>query len=325
MLTRTVLPLLVLDAVVAMRMGAMRGSSVTGAMMAQITAASQTSRLAQSALQCSAEYSMADQQARFAKAKEDKDERYLNIESVYDGSSLKGKRVLLTGGNRGLGFEIAKELVAQGAETIVIGRRSSPELDALGAKQIIQGVDVQDEASVKKAIEQIEAAVDIIINNAGYFPDIEESMDNLVYEEQLKMIDVCALGPLRVSAAVRAAKKLNEGAKVIIITSQAGSCEWRFTQNPDGGDYGHHMSRAACNIMGVLMSQELKSEGIPVVLIHPGFNKTGMTAKYKEIWEIEGAVDPSVGAKRVLYEVINADMSKSGTYINSEDGKQIPW
>ena len=51
-------------------------------------------------------------------------------------------------------------------------------------------------------------------------------------------------------------------------------------QNPTGGDYGHHMSRAACNIGAVLMSQELKAEGIPVLLLHPGFNKTGMTAKW---------------------------------------------
>ena len=64
---------------------------------------------------------------------------------------------------------------------------------------------------------------------------------------------------------------------------------------------------------------------MPVYLLHPGFNRTGMTAKYKAIWDKEGAVDPSVGAKRVLHEVNQMTMELSGSYINCEDGKHIPW
>ena len=96
-----------------------------------------------------------------------------------------------------------------------------------------------------------------------------------------------------------------------------------LTQNPTAR-LGHHMSRAACNIGGVL-AQELKERGIPVLLLHPGFNKTGMTAKYSHIWEIEGAVDASVGAKRVLHEVKDATMDRSGMFINCEDGLKIPF
>lgn len=50
------------------------------------------------------------------------------------------------------------------------------------------------------------------------------------------------------------------------------------------------MSRAACNIAGVLMSEELKQHGIPVVMLHPGFNRTEMTAKYAEIWDKEASL-----------------------------------
>ena len=59
-------------------------------------------------------YSMADQVARFARAKAENNERYLDINSVFDGGDLSGKRVLVTGGNRGLGLAIVKELVAIG-------------------------------------------------------------------------------------------------------------------------------------------------------------------------------------------------------------------
>jgi len=46
------------------------------------------------------------------------------------------------------------------------------------------------------------------------------------------------------------------------------------------------------------------SSSFAVLLLHPGFNRTGMTAKYKHIWDKEGAVEASVGAKRVLHEVL---------------------
>ena len=125
------------------------------------------------------------------------------------------------------------------------------------------------------------------------------------------------------SSALQKAGKVK--GSIVVITSQAGSAEWRFTQNPEGGDYGHHMSRAACNIGAVLLSQELKAAGVPVLMLHPGFNKTGMTSKYAHIWEVEGAVDASVGAKRVLHEVKGATMERTGMFINCEDGLQIPW
>jgi len=229
----------------------------------------------------------------------------------------------VTGGNQGLGLAIVKELLAQGAETVVVGRRSSDELDALGC-QVITGVDVTDDAAVSgKLVAEVGEPVDYVINNAGYFWEQEETLANMNFDEQMKQINICAVGPLRVSSALQKAGKVR--GSIVVITSQAGSAEWRFTQNPEGGDYGHHMSRAACNIGAVLLSQELKALGIPVLMLHPGFNKTGMTAKYSHIWEVEGAVDASVGAKRVLHEVKGATMERTGMFINCEDGLQIPW
>ena len=277
-------------------------------------------------------YSIADQVARFAKAKEENNERYLDISTVYNGLDLSGKRVLVTGGNRGLGLEITKELVAAGATALVLCRSSSSELEALiGKWNVYSGVDVTDTDAVNSAMKRIKSdggALDYVINNAGYFYEpCEKISDNsLNFEEQLKQIDICALGPLRVNNAAVNTGALADGAKLVIITSQAGSVEWRSTQNKDeGGDYGHHMSRAACNIAGALQAEELRSKGYAVVLLHPGFNRTEMTAKYKDIWDIEGAVEPSQGAKRVLSEAQKASLETTGQFINCEDGLRIPW
>jgi NAD(P)-dependent dehydrogenase (short-subunit alcohol dehydrogenase family) len=272
---------------------------------------------------------MPDQAARFAKAKADGNERYLDITTVYDGSELTNKRVLVTGGNRGLGFELTKELKKQGADVAVLCRGTNEELESLiGKEHVYSGVDVTNTEAVNAAFQSFSYKFDMIINNAGYFYKHPETiLDNsLNFEEQLKQINICALGPLRVNAAAVNAGALHQGAKLVIITSQAGSCEWRATQNKDeGGDYGHHMSRAACNIGGALQAEELRKKGFSVILLHPGFNRTEMTAKFKEIWDIEGAVEADVGAKRVLYEAIKSSMETTGKFINCEDGKQIPW
>eukprot|EP00747_Dinoflagellata_sp_TGD_P070977 gnl/TRDRNA2_/TRDRNA2_156810_c2_seq2.p1 gnl/TRDRNA2_/TRDRNA2_156810_c2~~gnl/TRDRNA2_/TRDRNA2_156810_c2_seq2.p1 ORF type:complete len:300 (+),score=43.10 gnl/TRDRNA2_/TRDRNA2_156810_c2_seq2:48-902(+) len=284
---------------------------------------------------------MADQVARYARAKEESNQRYLNISSVFAGAYLRGKRVLVTGGNRGLGLALVKELVRLRASSILVFCRTrSLELQAevtkaagVGVKiELYEGVDVTDEIAVEAAVAKIDTPIHILINNAGYFYGPQEKVldKTLNFQEQMKQIDICSLGPLRVTSALLTSKKLMPNLKsiVVLITSQAGSCEWRFTQSKGaGGDYGHHMSRAACNIMGVLLSEELKITKIPVLLLHPGFCRTDMTRKFGQaVWNLEGAVDTSVGAKRVLHEIGQRwSMDKSGIFVNCEDGLLIPW
>lgn len=271
-------------------------------------------------------YSIPDQPARFAKAKEEKNERYLDISSVYDPSFLKGKRVAVTGANRGIGLALAEELKAQGAKLIAICRSNSPMLEKLEPEETLLGIDVTNDKNCEEFSSNVKGGpIDILINNAGYFYEPVEKIDSLNFPEELKMIDICALGPLRITSSLYNKGLLKPGAVVVMITSQGGSIAWRTTQNPSGGDYGHHMSKAAANMMSVLLSQEFKDKNIAVGILHPGFNKTEMTSKYEKIWEVEGAVDKSVGAKRVIHEIQKINMETSGKFINCEDGLEIPW
>eukprot|EP00035_Acanthoeca_spectabilis_P012350 m.220421 g.220421 ORF g.220421 m.220421 type:complete len:299 (+) comp15599_c0_seq3:2871-3767(+) len=276
------------------------------------------------------QYSEPDQVARHAIAKAEGNVRVLDIDKVADLSHVVGKRVVVTGGNRGLGLAIVKGLVAAGAKVAVLCRGTSPELSAIEGVEVVQGIDVQSDSAVTESVANLSGdPVDVLINNAGYFysgPCEAIREGTLNFSEQLKQMDICATGPLRVTNALYARGLLSHGSKVVIITSQAGSAEWRFTQNAGkGGDYGHHMSRAACNIAGVLLSEELKEAGIAVGLLHPGFNRTDMTKRYEHIWDIEGAVDSSVGAKRVIHEVGKLSLDTTGQFINCEDGLPIPW
>jgi len=289
-------------------------------------------------------YSMADQVGRFARAKEENADYYLYPEKYYDGSGYKGLKVLITGAEQGLGLELVKEIVKNGGHAVQAGRNSSADLDAVatefpGQVTIINGIDVTSDAAMKTMTDEVTKVgkIDIVVNCAGYFYGPAESVGigregHMNFNQQMLQINICAVGPLRITHALYKAGLIADGGKVIIITSQAGSCEWRFTQNPTPavgaefhGNYGHHMSRASCNIMGVILSQELKAANISVQMLHPGFNRTAMTQKYAHIWDIEGAVEPPVGAKRVLYQMLQASMETTGSVINCEDGLRIPW
>lgn len=271
-------------------------------------------------------FSMPDQPARFAAQKAANCVRALNIEKVFEPSLLKGKRVLVTGGNRGLGLAIAKELVACGAHTIITCRKLSPEVINAGIHQVIEQIDVQSDDAMERLVKNLDAPIDILINNAGYFKvDRESVLDGTMdFSDEVMTIDICAVGPLRVSNALWRAGKIVQGGKVAMITSQGGSIEWRDVQCPNGGDYGHHMSKAAANMAGKLFANEMKGK-LLVSNLHPGFNRTEMTSKYSHIWDIEGAVDSSVGAKRVLHEINVMTPETTGAFINCEDGLPIPW
>jgi len=214
-----------------------------------------------------------------------------------------------------------------GAMVVATCRKPSDQLLALGVEQIIEGIDVTIDSTMDKLVNEITEPVDIVINNAGYFMKEKETVlgGTMDFEDELKTINICAIGPLRITNALWQGGKIVPGTgKIIFITSQGGSIQWRDTQCPDGGDYGHHMSKAAANMGAKLVANEMKGKAL-VGILHPGFNRTDMTAKYSHIWDIEGAVEPNVGAKRVFHEINVLSSDTSGKFINCEDGLEIPW
>lgn len=149
-------------------------------------------------------YSVADQKLRHATAVKESNQRVLNIDEFYDGSYLKGKCILITGANRGLGLQLAEEAALQGAEVIATARKTTPELNEVkGNVKIVEGIDVANTSSVQKLLDHVgDGQLDIVLNNAGYFTKEMETMDAMDFEEELKQIDICAIGPLRVSSTL---------------------------------------------------------------------------------------------------------------------------
>jgi len=114
-------------------------------------------------------YTIADQKARFAHAKEENNQRYLDISTVFDASFLKEERVAITSANRGLGLALAAEVTNAGGELVVITRSSSKELEALKPAELITGVDVTNDEKCKSLKDQIKGGpINIVSKNTDW-------------------------------------------------------------------------------------------------------------------------------------------------------------
>ena len=159
-------------------------------------------RVAGSALRLAAsKFTIADQPKRFAEGKRDNNKRMLDLESMYDPKEIKGKNVLVTGGNRGLGLAIVNELKAVGAN-VIISVRSPCKMDGV---EVIDCIDVTDNKCGDLLAKKLGSkTIDVLVNNAGYFYGPVEKIEDksLNFEEEIKMIDICAVGPLRITAGL---------------------------------------------------------------------------------------------------------------------------
>ncbi len=214
--------------------------------------------------------------------------------------------VVVTGANRGIGLELVKAFKARGDEVIGACREPSEQLKALGVR--IEPLDVTDEASVQAFAGRVDG-VDVLVNNAGILA--QETLDHLDTDSIRRQFEVNALGPLRVTAALR--PKLNKGGKVAIITSRMGS----VSDNTSGSMYGYRMSKAAVNMAGKSLAEDLKGDRVAVALLHPGFVRTEMTGG-------NGMVGPDESARGLVARIDELDLEHTGTFWHA-NGEELPW
>ncbi|NDY94419.1 SDR family oxidoreductase [Wenzhouxiangella limi] len=218
---------------------------------------------------------------------------------------------LITGANRGIGFELTRQLKNAGHDVIAVCRQSSDELDALGVR-VEAGIDITDGGSLTELADRLQGTqLDLLINNAGVMrstslEDIEDQLDDFRLQ-----FEVNSLAPLRVTRALLG--NLLDGGKVVIITSRMGS----IADNTSGGSYGYRMSKAAVNTAGVSLAHELKDRQIAVGLLHPGYVRTGMTRH-------TGHVDPDEAAANLIKRIDELSLDNTGSFRHA-NGEELPW
>lgn len=217
---------------------------------------------------------------------------------------------IVTGANRGIGLALTRLLKERGATVLAACRKASPDLSGLGV-QVVEGVDVATDEGIRTLTAAVgERPIELLVNNAGI----------LVWGDQLGQVDVegirrqfevNALAPLRVTEALMG--RFAKDAKVAFVTSRMGSIE----DNTSGGSYGYRMSKAALNMAGKSLAEDLKGRRVHVAILHPGMVKTDMIRGH-------GQVEPEEAAKGLLARIDALGADNTGTFWHA-NGEVLPW
>ena len=217
--------------------------------------------------------------------------------------------VIITGANRGIGFELAKQYSEAGYSVTAVCRNNSKQLTELDV-DIIEGIDVTKTSDLMRMKESLGGTrVDILINNAGLLNHDElGELDSRMLRAQY---EVNAIAPLRVTETLL--DNLEGGSKVALITSRMGS----IGDNGSGSRYGYRMSKAALNAAGKSLAIDLKDKAIAVVLLHPGYVQTEMVGG-------RGDISPATAAERLMQRIDELTIETSGSFFHS-NGEELPW
>ncbi|KAK9241843.1 hypothetical protein V1506DRAFT_549425 [Lipomyces tetrasporus] len=227
--------------------------------------------------------------------------------------------VLILGATRGLGASLTNLYASKPSTTVFATTRSntppsSPSSSCKDANWLVD-IDVASPEVGQKLISQLPSSTKLstAIISAGYFGF--ETFDDPDWEKELKMYTTSAIGPVFIVHHLVKAGLLGQGSKVILVSSESGSITLRH-EKEGGGNYGHHASKAALNMVGKLLSLDLREKGIAVGLVHPGFMRTDMTRSvgFDKYWDGGGAVTPDESAESLASFIEDFDLNKTGQY-----------
>jgi NAD(P)-dependent dehydrogenase (short-subunit alcohol dehydrogenase family) len=232
-------------------------------------------------------------------------------------------RILVTGANRGLGFELVRTWIAQGHDVWGSARSDAPDallgLDPAGVIQL----DLGDEASIVDGISVLATeldGLDLLVNCAGIdaralgVVDAPRGPFDVAADVFTEVIRINATGPMIVTREALPLLHAGTGSMVVNVSSQLGSMQVGATQ---GRDTSYCVSKAALNMWSVKAAAALQSDGITVVMLHPGWVSTDMGGPSAQL-------TPAESASAIAETVAALGPADSGRFINW-DGSDHPW
>jgi NAD(P)-dependent dehydrogenase (short-subunit alcohol dehydrogenase family) len=215
--------------------------------------------------------------------------------------------VLITGANRGIGLELARQYSSDGWDVIATARQSSEELDSLGVR--VELLDLSDADSVASFNSAIGPPIELFIANAGTNqPMNRESADDARAWQAMMMVN--AIAPYMLGTKLL--PLMPRGGKMIAISSGMGSIA-----DNGGGWVPYRTSKAALNMAWSSLALQAKPRGIACVVLSPGWVKTRMGGSGAEI-----TAEESVSDMRSLIERLGMD--DTGRFLR-RNGSELPW
>jgi len=225
--------------------------------------------------------------------------------------------VLITGANRGIGLEFAKQYAEEGA-TVIACCRAPEKADALQAMTKTKGIEVSPlDVTEPKSVEALKAAldgrpIDIMINNAGVSGPRREPKNSIDFAGWVGTFTTNSIAPMLVAVALHDNLKAGKLKKLVTITSMMGSISGH-----GGGAYAYRASKAAVNSVMHGLSKEWAKDGIVVGIFHPGWVRTDMGGA--------GApVSPTDSVKGLRAQIAKLGKANSGEY-RDYTGHEIAW
>ncbi|WP_433437394.1 SDR family oxidoreductase [Nonomuraea sp. CA-141351] len=221
---------------------------------------------------------------------------------------------VVTGANRGIGLEVARQLALAG-DTVVLTARDlrKAEKAAAGLHGAVEArqLDVSDPGSVERfARELAHDRVDVLVNNAAIHYDTWQRASGADLGVVQEALDTNLLGAWRVTQALLPLLRASEHGRVVNVSSEAGSLA-----SMGAGTPAYAVSKAALNALTKMLAAELRGEGILVNAVCPGWVATDMGGP--------GGRPVAEGAKSVLWAVDLPDGGPAGGFFR--DGRALPW
>ncbi|MNI33571.1 C-factor [compost metagenome] len=239
------------------------------------------------------------------------------------------KFAFVTGADRGLGYELVVQLLKRNY-TVFAGRflRDWDQLDkaayAYDGRLIAIDLDVSDDESVKQAATRIAghtSKLDLVINNAGIASGKDDEIfGEIDFNNIMGLLNVNALGPLRVTNAILSLLMNSEDKLLVNISSEAGQIKqtWRESW------YGYCMSKAALNIQSNIVHNQLKNKGGRVLVIHPGWMKTYMSGKLNDSADVAAEESASQIVETLLQYQENREVLTHPAFLDYK-AEEMSW
>jgi NAD(P)-dependent dehydrogenase (short-subunit alcohol dehydrogenase family) len=227
-------------------------------------------------------------------------------------------QVLVTGANRGIGLEFVRQYVADGWRVFACCRDplKATALNVLatasGGKVSVHALDVSDLTQIERLATALEGeSIDVLINNAGFYP--QSSFGAIDYADWDKAFHINAMAPIKMVECFIEHVAASRLRKIATLSSKMGS----IADNGSGGSYLYRTSKVAANMAMKSLAIDLKTRGIAVATLHPGWVKTDMGGLNALI-----TAELSVAGMRTVIDRLSTH--NAGRFI-AYDGQEIPW
>ncbi|HET9834712.1 MAG TPA: SDR family oxidoreductase [Vicinamibacterales bacterium] len=223
---------------------------------------------------------------------------------------------LVSGGNRGLGFEVCRQLADKGF-TVMLGARDLEKGRAAAARLPKSVVAVELDvahpdhaAQLAQRVQKDHGRIDVLVNNAGIHYDSDETATTADWKIVREAFEVNLFGAWRLAQAIAPMMRAARYGRIVNVSSQAGSLS-----TMSGGTPAYSTSKAALNALTRVLAGELAGTGVLVNSVCPGWVATDMGGK--------GGRPVAEGAAGIVWAATLPDNGPTGGFFR--DGTPLPW